>query len=140
MATLRTPQFGQLTRGTTSVQQRAMLEEVRMPPRFILRVVNRATLASALGAGEPAPAWKVHIQIEPTILDRKLATRHRRRPREIRSWNPKAAGEFCVWAPGSMKQDSIERVVDWCTKAKSDMPPRNSALEAGKAAFNAGLS
>ncbi len=63
----------------TSVQQRAMLEEVQMPPRFILRVVNRATLASALGAGEPAPARKVHIQIEPTILDRKLATRHRPR-------------------------------------------------------------
>ena len=57
-----------------------------------------------------------------------------------KSWNPKAAGKFCVWALGSMKQDSIERVVDWCTKAKSDMPPRNSALEAGKAAFNAGLS
>ena len=56
-----------------------MLEEVQMPPRFILRVVNRATLASALGAGEPAPARKVHIQIEPTILDRKLATRHRPR-------------------------------------------------------------
>ena len=40
---------------------------------------NRATLTSALGAGEPAPARKVHIQIEPTILDRKLATRHRPR-------------------------------------------------------------
>src|SRR5208282_6918476 len=52
---------------------------VQMPPRFILRVVNRATLASALGAGEPAPARKIHIQIEPTIRDRKLAPRHRPR-------------------------------------------------------------
>ncbi len=63
----------------TRVQQRAMLEEIQMPPRFILRVVNRATLAPALGAGEPAPARKIHIQIEPTILDRKFATRHRPR-------------------------------------------------------------
>ena len=50
-----------------------------VPPRFILRVVNRVALASALGAGEPTPARKVHIQIEPTIPDRKLATRHRPR-------------------------------------------------------------
>src|SRR5208337_4349842 len=55
-----------------------------MPPRFILCVVNRATLASALGAGEPAPARKVHIQIEPTILDRKLAARHRPRQRKTK--------------------------------------------------------
>ncbi len=47
MATLRTPQSGQLTRATRACK-RAMLEEVQMPPRFILRVVNRATLASAL--------------------------------------------------------------------------------------------
>ncbi len=37
-------------------------------------VQHRAALTSARGAGEPAPARK--IQIEPTILDRKLATRH----------------------------------------------------------------
>ena len=53
--------------------------------------------------------------------------------------NPKAAGEFCAWALGSMKPDSIERVVDWCTKAKSDMPPRKSALVAGKEAFETGF-
>src|SRR5208337_1895984 len=63
----------------TSVQQRAMLEEVQMPPRLVLRVVNCTTLASALSAGEPAPTRKIHVQIEPTILDRKLATRHRPR-------------------------------------------------------------
>jgi multiple sugar transport system substrate-binding protein len=56
-----------------------------------------------------------------------------------RGANPKAAGEFCAWALGSMKPDSIERIVDWCTKAKSDMPPRASALEAGKAAFESGF-
>ena len=53
--------------------------------------------------------------------------------------NPKAAGEFCAWALGSMKPDSVDRIVDWCTKAKSDMPPRKSALEAGKAAFDSGF-
>jgi multiple sugar transport system substrate-binding protein len=56
-----------------------------------------------------------------------------------RGSNPKAAGEFCAWALGSMKPDCIERIVDWCTKAKSDMPPRTSALEAGKAAFDSGF-
>jgi multiple sugar transport system substrate-binding protein len=53
--------------------------------------------------------------------------------------NPKAAGEFCAWALGSMKPDSVDRIVDWCTKAKSDMPPRKSALEAGRAAFDSGF-
>jgi multiple sugar transport system substrate-binding protein len=53
--------------------------------------------------------------------------------------NPKAAGEFCAWALGSMKPDSIDRITDWCTKAKSDMPPRKSALEAGKAAYDTGF-
>jgi len=49
--------------------------------------------------------------------------------------NPAAAAEFCVWALGSMDKDSIDRVVNWCTVAKSAMPPRNSAFEAGKEAF-----
>ena len=53
--------------------------------------------------------------------------------------NPKAAGEFCAWALGSMGTGATERVVDWCTKAKSDMPPRRSALEAGKAAYDTRL-
>jgi multiple sugar transport system substrate-binding protein len=53
--------------------------------------------------------------------------------------NPKAAGEFCAWAVGSMKPDSVDRVVDWCTKDKSDMPPRQSALEGGKDAYGAGF-
>ena len=33
-----------------------------------------------------------------------------------------------------MKEDSVQRVVDWCTKAKSDVSPRKSALEKGAAA------
>ena len=53
--------------------------------------------------------------------------------------NPKAAGEFCAWALGSMSKDSIARVVDWCTVAKSDMPPRKSALDAGKSAYETGF-
>ena len=53
--------------------------------------------------------------------------------------NPEAAGEFCAWALASMSNDSIQRVVDWCTEAKSDMPPRKRALEKGGAAFQDGL-
>ncbi|MFI9587683.1 ABC transporter substrate-binding protein [Streptomyces sp. NPDC052236] len=47
--------------------------------------------------------------------------------------NPEAAAEFCAWALGSMKDDSIDRMVDWCTRAKSDVAPRASALERGAA-------
>ena len=54
--------------------------------------------------------------------------------------NPDAAGKFCAWALGSMSPDSMARVVDWCTKAKSDMPPRQSALEGGKACLRQGQS
>jgi multiple sugar transport system substrate-binding protein len=43
--------------------------------------------------------------------------------------DPETAAQFCVWALGSMAPDSVQRVVDWCTKAKSDMPPRKSVLE-----------
>jgi multiple sugar transport system substrate-binding protein len=43
--------------------------------------------------------------------------------------DPEAAAKFCVWALGSMTDDSIGRVVDWCIKAKSDVAPRKSALE-----------
>jgi multiple sugar transport system substrate-binding protein len=53
--------------------------------------------------------------------------------------NPKAAGEFAAWALGSPKDGSTSRIVDWCTKSKSDMPPTKSALEAGKAAFQNGF-
>ena len=56
-----------------------------------------------------------------------------------RGANPEAAGEFCAWALASMSPDSVQRVADWCTVAKSDMPPRNSALEAGGAAFQDGM-
>lgn len=43
--------------------------------------------------------------------------------------NPEAAAKFVVWALGSMHQDSIDRMVDWCIKAKSDITPRKSALD-----------
>ena len=48
--------------------------------------------------------------------------------------NPEEAAKFCVWALGSMQQDSIQRVVDWCIKAKSDVSPRKSALDKATAA------
>jgi multiple sugar transport system substrate-binding protein len=53
--------------------------------------------------------------------------------------NPDVAAEFCAWALASMDKGSIERVANWCTVAKSDMPPRQSALEAGAEAFNKGV-
>jgi multiple sugar transport system substrate-binding protein len=45
--------------------------------------------------------------------------------------NPDAAAEFCAWALGRMDDGSINRMVDWCTVAKSDVAPRTSALERG---------
>lgn len=53
--------------------------------------------------------------------------------------NPEAAGQFCAWALASMEQGSIDRVATWCTEAKSDMPPRDSALKAREAAFGEGM-
>jgi multiple sugar transport system substrate-binding protein len=47
--------------------------------------------------------------------------------------NPEEAAKFCVWAVGSMHENSIQRVVDWCTKANSHVSPRKSALEKGTA-------
>jgi multiple sugar transport system substrate-binding protein len=52
--------------------------------------------------------------------------------------NPEGAAKFIAWALASMTPDSIQRVVDWCTVAKSDMPPRTSALTQGAEAFNKG--
>ncbi|HTJ58691.1 MAG TPA: sugar ABC transporter substrate-binding protein [Devosiaceae bacterium] len=52
--------------------------------------------------------------------------------------NPEAAGKFIAWALASMDKDSIQRVVDWCTVAKSDMPTRASALKQGSAEFDKG--
>jgi multiple sugar transport system substrate-binding protein len=43
--------------------------------------------------------------------------------------DPEAAARFIVWALGSMSEDSIQRGVDWCTKAKSDMAPRKSVQD-----------
>lgn len=53
--------------------------------------------------------------------------------------NPDAAAQFCAWALASNEQDSVQRVADWCTKGKSDMPPRKSALAAGGDAFKTGM-
>jgi multiple sugar transport system substrate-binding protein len=47
--------------------------------------------------------------------------------------NPEAAAEFCGWALGTMEDDCIDRMVDWCIGAKSDIAPRTSALERGAA-------
>ena len=52
--------------------------------------------------------------------------------------NVEAASKFIAWALASMDPDSIQREVDWCTVAKSDMPTRTSALVKGADAFNKG--
>ena len=52
--------------------------------------------------------------------------------------NPEEAAKFCVWAVGSMQDDCIQRVVDWCTKAYCMITPRKSALE--KATTEGGYS
>jgi multiple sugar transport system substrate-binding protein len=52
--------------------------------------------------------------------------------------DPETAAKFCVWALGSMSDDSVQRVVDWCIKAKSDIAPRRSALD--KATAQGGYS
>ena len=43
--------------------------------------------------------------------------------------DPETAAKFCVWAIGSMSPDSIQRGVDWITKAKSDLATRKSVLD-----------
>jgi len=54
--------------------------------------------------------------------------------------DPETAAQFCVWALGSMSEDSIQRGVSWCTEAKSDMAPRASVQEKATAsgAFDEG--
>ncbi|MET7639747.1 sugar ABC transporter substrate-binding protein [Streptomyces sp. NPDC005438] len=45
--------------------------------------------------------------------------------------DPEAAAAFCGWALGRTSSDCVDRMVDWCTKAKSDIAPRRSALREG---------
>jgi multiple sugar transport system substrate-binding protein len=48
-----------------------------------------------------------------------------------RGRNPEAAGEFCGWALAGQDDASVDRMVDWCTVAKTNLPPRAAAVEAG---------
>lgn len=54
--------------------------------------------------------------------------------------NPEAAGQFIAWALGSMQPDSIQRMFDWCMKAKSDLAPRKSVMDEAtkQGIFNSG--
>lgn len=51
--------------------------------------------------------------------------------------NPEAAAKFVVETMGSMSEESVKRVADWCFGAKSDMSPRKSSekLMAANGAF-----
>src|SRR5208282_4928088 len=104
----------------SSVQERAVLEEVEMPPRLVLRVVNPATLAPALRARKPAPTRKIHVQIKPAILDRKLAARHH--PRRLQ---PKGQLEK-IGVSHPLTIDSIPTNRSQC-KPKKQPYPLNSA-------------
>lgn len=46
--------------------------------------------------------------------------------------NPEAAARFCAWALGTMEDECIDRMTDWCIKAKTDIAPRKSVLERGE--------
>ena len=61
-----------------------MLEEIQMPPSLVFRVMNRAAIAPALRAGEPAPPRKIHVQIEPTVRRVERAARHHPRRRKTK--------------------------------------------------------
>lgn len=43
--------------------------------------------------------------------------------------NPDEAARFCAWALASMQGDSVERGVNWISKAKSDIGPRASVMD-----------
>ncbi|TDD99985.1 ABC transporter substrate-binding protein [Jiangella asiatica] len=48
--------------------------------------------------------------------------------------NPDEAARFCAWALGSMDDDGIARVANWCIDSKRDISPRRSSLEYGSQA------
>lgn len=48
--------------------------------------------------------------------------------------DPETAARFVVSAIGSMDDTSVQRVVDWCTKAKSMTGPRKSVMDRATAA------
>src|SRR5208337_4616086 len=91
-----------------------------MPPRLVLRVVNPATLAPALRARKPAPTRKIHVQIKPPILDRKLAARHH--PRRLQ---PKGQLEK-IGVSHPLTINSIKTHRSQC-KPKKQPYPLNSA-------------
>jgi multiple sugar transport system substrate-binding protein len=57
-----------------------------------------------------------------------------------RGQNVDAAARFIAWAIGSPEKESKQRVLDWCTQAKSDMSPRRSVtkLAMDNGSFSAG--
>jgi multiple sugar transport system substrate-binding protein len=46
-----------------------------------------------------------------------------------RGQNVDTAARFIAWAIGSPENDSKQRLLDWCTRAKSDMSPRKSVTK-----------
>ena len=55
-----------------------------------------------------------------------------------RSENLDEAASFIAWALASMTDDSVGRIAQWCTVAKSNMPPRQSVVEAAHRAYDEG--
>ena len=53
-----------------------------------------------------------------------------------RSDNLDEAARFIAWALASMSEDSVGRMANWCTVAKTNMPPRTSVLNAARQAYD----
>lgn len=89
-----------------------------------------------------APDFKYGVFPLPTPTNGKAST-------DLGGWafvanakgaDPETAARFCVWALGTNEPDAVKRNVEWCTVAKSDMPPRKAVLEdpSVKEAFSQG--
>src|SRR5699024_6890953 len=84
---------------------------------------------SALAAGSPDLEYGVFRLPVPDDGEYVTATGGWAFAANARGRDPDAAARFCVWALGSMGEESIGRVASWCLEAQSYLPYRRSAPE-----------
>lgn len=84
---------------------------------------------SALAAGSPDLEYGVFRLPVPDDGEYVTATGGWAFAANARGRDPDAAARFCVWALGSMDEESIGRVASWCLEAQSYLPYRRSATE-----------